>query len=49
MSTDEGRIHERVGCARRRHSAGRAALGLFAVVDVGVGFGLLLLPVRLHW
>ena len=49
MSTDEGRIHERVGWAPLRHFTGRSALGLLAVIAVGLGFGLLLLLVRLHW
>ncbi|MFI7547625.1 phosphatase PAP2 family protein [Actinoplanes sp. NPDC049599] len=49
MSTDEGRIHQRVGWAPLRHFTERSVLGLLAVIAVGLGFGLLLLLVRLHW
>ena len=49
MSTDEGRIHKRVGWAPLRHFTERSVLGLLAVVAVGLGFGLLLLLVRLRW
>jgi undecaprenyl-diphosphatase len=49
MSTDEGRIHKRVGWAPLRHFTERSVLGLLAVIAVGLGFGLLLLLVRLHW
>ena len=49
MSTDEGRIHRRVGWAPLRHFTERSVLGLLAVIAVGLGFGLLLLLVRLHW
>ena len=49
MSTDEGRIHKVLGWAPLRHFTGRSLLGLLAVVAVGLGFGLLLLLVRLRW
>jgi membrane-associated phospholipid phosphatase len=49
MSTDEGRIHKRVGWAPLRHFTERSVLGLLAVIAVGLGFGLLLLLVRLRW
>ncbi|RSM73606.1 PAP2 family protein [Actinoplanes sp. ATCC 53533] len=49
MSTDEGRIHKVIGWAPLRHFTGRSLLGLLAVVAVGLGFGLLLLLVRLRW
>jgi membrane-associated phospholipid phosphatase len=45
----DNRLRERAGWAPLRHFAGRSVLGLFAVVAVGLGFGLLLLLVRLHW
>ena len=49
MSTDEGRVHKRVGWGPLRHFTERSVLGLLAVVAVGLGFGLLLLLVRLRW
>jgi membrane-associated phospholipid phosphatase len=49
MSTDEGRIHKRVGWAPLRHFTERSVLGLLAVIAVGLGFGLLLVLVRFHW
>jgi undecaprenyl-diphosphatase len=42
-------LRERAGWAPLRHFAERGVLGLVAVVAVGLGFGLLLLLVRLHW
>jgi len=49
MSIDKGRIHKRVGWAPLRHFTERSGLGLLAVIAVGLGFGLLLLLVRLRW
>lgn len=49
MSTDDGRVHRRVGWGPVRHFTERSVLGLFLVVAVGLGFGLLLLLVRVRW
>ncbi|MEU7904366.1 phosphatase PAP2 family protein [Actinoplanes sp. NPDC049118] len=49
MSTDHGTVHRRTGWAPLRHFTGRSVLGLSAVVVIGLGFGLLLLLVRLRW
>jgi membrane-associated phospholipid phosphatase len=46
---DDGRVHRRAGWGPLRHFTERSVLGLLAVVAVGLGFGLLLLLVRLHW
>jgi undecaprenyl-diphosphatase len=45
----DGQPRERAGWAPLRHFAERSVLGLVAVVAIGLGFGLLLLLVRLHW
>jgi membrane-associated phospholipid phosphatase len=45
----DGRLRERAGWAPLRHFAERSVLALVAVVAVGLGFGLLLVLVRLHW
>ena len=45
----DGAVDERTGWAPARHFAERSVLGLLAVVAVGLGFGVLLLMVRLHW
>ncbi|AGZ44789.1 phosphatase PAP2 family protein [Actinoplanes friuliensis] len=49
MSTDDGRVHRKVGWAPVRHFTERSLLGLLVVVAVGLGFGLLLLLVRFRW
>lgn len=46
---DDGRVKERAGWAPLRHFTERSVLGLIAVVAIGLGFGILLLLVRLHW
>jgi undecaprenyl-diphosphatase len=46
---DDGGIRERAGWAPLRHFAERSVLGLLVVIAIGLGFGLLLLLVRLHW
>ncbi|MET8149772.1 phosphatase PAP2 family protein [Actinoplanes sp. NPDC049668] len=49
MSTEHGTVHRRTGWAPARHFTERSVLGLSAVVLIGLGFGLLLLLVRLRW
>ena len=49
MSTDQGRVHRRVGWAPLRHFTERSVLGLLVTAAVGLGFGLLLLLVRWRW
>jgi undecaprenyl-diphosphatase len=46
---DAGRVHRGSGWAPARHFAERGVLGLLAVIAAGLGFGLLLLLVRVHW
>ncbi|WP_236718259.1 phosphatase PAP2 family protein [Actinoplanes sp. TFC3] len=48
-TTGDGRVHQRAGWGPLRHFAERSVAGLLAVVAAGLGFGLLLLLVRLHW
>jgi membrane-associated phospholipid phosphatase len=47
--TDDNQVVERAGWAPLRHFAERSVLGLIAVAAIGLGFGALLLLVRLHW
>jgi len=50
MTTEQdGRLRERAGWAPLRHFAERSVLGLIAVLAFGLGFGVLLLLVRLNW
>lgn len=49
MSTDNGTVRRRAGWAPARHFTERSLLGLSAVIVIGLGFGLLLLLVRLRW
>ncbi|GAA2477776.1 phosphatase PAP2 family protein [Winogradskya humida] len=48
-TADDGRVHRKAGWGPLRHFTERSVLGLLAVVAGGLGFGLLLLLVRLHW
>ena len=45
----DGAVKEQAGWGPLRHFAGRSVLSLIAVVAVGLGFGVLLLLVRLRW
>jgi membrane-associated phospholipid phosphatase len=45
----DGQLRDRRGWAPLRHFAGRSVLGLLVVVAIGLGFGVLLLLVRLRW
>jgi undecaprenyl-diphosphatase len=49
MSTDHGTLRRRAGWAPARHFTERSLIGLAAVVVLGLGFGLLLMLVRLRW
>jgi undecaprenyl-diphosphatase len=46
---DTGRVRQGAGWAPVRHFAERSVLGLLAVLAAGLGFGLLLLLVRVRW
>ena len=46
---DDGHVRERAGWAPLRHFAERSLLGLFVVLLIGLGFGLLLVLVRANW
>lgn len=48
-TADAGRVRRGFGWRPVRHFAERSLLGLAVVVAAGLGFGLLLLLVRLHW